>query len=532
MIPVPVLHEEPRQLGAGAGPRFTKQADEREHYLLLDSGEPVLLDPGKLFVIGRDQRASLVLRAPGVSRQHCEIDWQGETPRAVLCEIRSRYGTYLNGRIVRRDQPEPLRDGDEIRVGPVLVMQYRWSTERALKENLVNDSRSETTEVRLPPPPSAAPAPEPPLAPPRSTGSWQALPPSPQPSAPVAETGGEEEGNFAQSPPSVVFESLNRNKRSGTLTIFDVSGTGEVTIREGKASSITFASLAGREALQRVLALATGVYRFRPEGARPLPESVPRAVVPPTLNERLSGTEVMRRIYLPQPASPPQPVPVPPYGAPSPQPPPSILNYPGASTAAPPPGLGYPQPGVPVPPQGYGAPPRQTQSYAPPLPNPGYGVPPIGPPPRPTQSYGGIHPLAALPPPPQPLPSDEGMKALITPILATIQAANLTGEGLGGFGGESAAQFLRDGELGAALEVCERVLELAQSSPPAEAAQARNALKGIMRQHVTRALELLEHGLTTRGASWAAPQALRLLKLFDRDMPAGFEAALQALARM
>src|SRR5262249_36186969 len=76
-VPTPTMHEEPRQLGPGAnqGARFTKQADDRGHFLLLESGEPVALDPGKLFVIGRDQRAGLVLRAAGVSRQHCEIDW-------------------------------------------------------------------------------------------------------------------------------------------------------------------------------------------------------------------------------------------------------------------------------------------------------------------------------------------------------------------------------------------------------------------------------------------------------------------------
>ena len=67
--------EEPRQLGGPA--RFTRQADDRGHFLVAETREPIVLDAGKLFVIGRDPRASLLVHAPEVSRQHCEIDWKG-----------------------------------------------------------------------------------------------------------------------------------------------------------------------------------------------------------------------------------------------------------------------------------------------------------------------------------------------------------------------------------------------------------------------------------------------------------------------
>lgn len=575
-VPSPVLHEEPRQLGQGQ-PRFTKQADERQHFLVLDSGEPVLLDPGKLFVVGRDQRAGLVVRAPGVSRQHCEIDWQGETPRPVLAEVRSRYGTYLNNRPVRREEPLPLRDGDEIRLGPAFTILYRHVEERKLKENLTSEARSDTTEIRLPPQGTGTTPPGPPVREPAqadvqrtASGSWVvgtaggfgnsgAPPPSQDPGMP-------DEGNLTQMPPPVLLETIYRSRRTGSLSLTSAQGQGEITLRDGKATGISFAGFTGQEALQKVLGLTAGVYRFRE--ARPEPQSPPqRTVAPPS--DRIPVPTLLRGYAANMPPGPvtqaaggypanpsggyPPTQPAYPaagatgsYGAPPQQP---------ASYGAPTGGYGYPatQPGYSAPPQpaapapgyggstgSYGAPPLpggyggsgQTGSYGSPGATGSYGAPGGGGYGAPAGGYGApAQPASrgAYPP-----PIDEETKALITPIIATIQAANLTGEGLGGFGGESAAQFLRDGALVAALEVCERVLELAQMNPPAEAAQARAALKGIMRnpQLVQRALELLEFGLGQRGPQWAAPQALRLLKLFDRDMPPGFEQALQALARL
>src|SRR5687767_2527665 len=68
-------HAEPRALGRDA-PRFTAQADDRRHYLVLETGGHAEMTPGQLFVIGRDPHASLVVNALEVSRQHCEVDWE------------------------------------------------------------------------------------------------------------------------------------------------------------------------------------------------------------------------------------------------------------------------------------------------------------------------------------------------------------------------------------------------------------------------------------------------------------------------
>jgi len=72
-------------------------------------------------VLGRDR--DCVVRVPSglVSRRHAVIVVSGEL--ATLRDLGSRNGTLLRGR--RLERPEELADGDEIRIGPALVVFCR-----------------------------------------------------------------------------------------------------------------------------------------------------------------------------------------------------------------------------------------------------------------------------------------------------------------------------------------------------------------------------------------------------------------------
>jgi DNA-binding winged helix-turn-helix (wHTH) protein len=72
-------------------------------------------------VLGRDR--DCVVRVPSglASRRHAVIVVSGE--RATLRDLGSRNGTLLRGR--RLERPEELNDGDEIRIGPALVVFCR-----------------------------------------------------------------------------------------------------------------------------------------------------------------------------------------------------------------------------------------------------------------------------------------------------------------------------------------------------------------------------------------------------------------------
>lgn len=68
-------------------------------------------------ILGRDPEATVWFDRPGVSRLHARIVIAGE--EASIEDLGSTNGTWLRGE--RIDRPTPLRDGDEIRLGPVAV---------------------------------------------------------------------------------------------------------------------------------------------------------------------------------------------------------------------------------------------------------------------------------------------------------------------------------------------------------------------------------------------------------------------------
>jgi DNA-binding CsgD family transcriptional regulator len=91
--------------------------------ILLGSGEGVprlvaLRDAEA--VIGRGAEANVRLTARGVSRQHAKIVLGGGDSATVV-DLQSRNGTFVNG---ARIDVSPLREGDEIAIGPVAVLQF------------------------------------------------------------------------------------------------------------------------------------------------------------------------------------------------------------------------------------------------------------------------------------------------------------------------------------------------------------------------------------------------------------------------
>lgn len=93
-------------------------------WVVADGRRIVLVDRQTL--IGRDPAATVHLDAGGVSRRHACIVIDGS--EAILEDLGSKNGTTLRGKLITK--PTALRDGDEIRVGPVLIV-YR-SSERGV----------------------------------------------------------------------------------------------------------------------------------------------------------------------------------------------------------------------------------------------------------------------------------------------------------------------------------------------------------------------------------------------------------------
>jgi DNA-binding winged helix-turn-helix (wHTH) protein len=102
-------------------------ADERARcWIVWQWGQVALTDGDHL--LGRDGDVAVWLESPSVSRHHARIRVRGTD--ATIEDLASKNGTYLRGERLAR--PSPLTDGDEIRLGSVLV-KFRL-TDRGVTE--------------------------------------------------------------------------------------------------------------------------------------------------------------------------------------------------------------------------------------------------------------------------------------------------------------------------------------------------------------------------------------------------------------
>ncbi|UCD86088.1 MAG: FHA domain-containing protein [Deltaproteobacteria bacterium] len=98
--------------------------------VLKDSGEEIELPEGDEFIIGREDPVSEVFpeidltphggEEGGVSRSHCKIIKQGDGYK--IEDLESTNLTFVNKKKLEPHQPEPLNDGDEIRLGKVVLI--------------------------------------------------------------------------------------------------------------------------------------------------------------------------------------------------------------------------------------------------------------------------------------------------------------------------------------------------------------------------------------------------------------------------
>ena len=124
--------------------------------------------------IGRDPSNDIVIPEADISRHHARFVRQGE--QYLVEDLGSTNGTYVNGQ--RLNTPRALRHGDEVRLGPKVVLVY----EQVIDVERTVAVSAETLQAAPPPsptpPPAAAAPPQRGYAPPPSA------PPPPAPLAP------------------------------------------------------------------------------------------------------------------------------------------------------------------------------------------------------------------------------------------------------------------------------------------------------------------------------------------------------------
>jgi hypothetical protein len=90
--------------------------DPTTRYWLIWSSRQIPVTDGE-HILGRAPDASVWIDAPGISRHHARLLLEGQ--QATLEDLGSKNGTYVGEE--RVTSPRPLVDGDQIRLGPVVI---------------------------------------------------------------------------------------------------------------------------------------------------------------------------------------------------------------------------------------------------------------------------------------------------------------------------------------------------------------------------------------------------------------------------
>ena len=101
------------ELRDGASPQ---SGNVKTRYWLIWAARQIPVTEGT-HVLGRAPDASVWIDAPGISRHHARLVLEGE--QAMLEDLGSKNGTYVGEE--RVTAPRRLDDGDQIRLGPVVI---------------------------------------------------------------------------------------------------------------------------------------------------------------------------------------------------------------------------------------------------------------------------------------------------------------------------------------------------------------------------------------------------------------------------
>jgi len=99
------------------------------------------------FLIGRAKECALRAGSEAISRRHCAI-MRGEKGYTV-CDLGSRNGTHVNDEKISKEVP--LKDGDELRVGPLKFRVAAYESKSAAPLPPLEPAAPKTGKARKPP---------------------------------------------------------------------------------------------------------------------------------------------------------------------------------------------------------------------------------------------------------------------------------------------------------------------------------------------------------------------------------------------
>jgi len=188
--------------------------------LLRIGAPPLVLEPNRTLVVGRQADCDLSIPSGKVSRRHAEIYWKRGTPWIVDCG--SQNGTTVNGRRITGDHE--LKNDDEIVIGPYIVT-YRFGTEAAPQAQAGSDLNALTQPM-------------------------------------VADAMA---GNLQQMSLFELLQTLEFNQKTGTLSVFGPDGNGELVFKNGAPVYGMTDENEGLEAALELVTWTVGQFNFGPQ---------------------------------------------------------------------------------------------------------------------------------------------------------------------------------------------------------------------------------------------------------------------------
>jgi pSer/pThr/pTyr-binding forkhead associated (FHA) protein len=198
----------------------------------------------KVYLLGRDRHADLVLASDTVSRNHAKIEWEGGG--FYIEDLGSKNGTQVNDALIER---KVLEDSDLIVIGPFNIRFREFRGDINILTEVAKEDPEATSAILT----AAA-------------------------KSQVGLT-----GKFSELELFEICQLIEFNKKQGILTISGKEGSGEIHFHEGEIVAAEAGELKGKEAAIFLLNFPEGTFEY--SGTAPRTEEDPPLITSQVLME-------------------------------------------------------------------------------------------------------------------------------------------------------------------------------------------------------------------------------------------------------
>ena len=100
-------------------------------------------------IIGRDTNCTIVLNHPSISKQHAKIEYDMQTNNAILTDLNSTHGTFINDMKLNQNQSIKLNSGDVLNFGQSDIKYTYLNYKQKNEFELINDNNNNNLGFKI-----------------------------------------------------------------------------------------------------------------------------------------------------------------------------------------------------------------------------------------------------------------------------------------------------------------------------------------------------------------------------------------------